>query len=273
MVPLGSKALIGMGLVTLVVSVLYGLETNESSATTILGFVAIGALVLGVVVLLADPDRAPWYAPDTPLGQQAPSGTRPSLPSVWPLAAGLALGLFVVAAATNAILVVCAIVLAVVVGIGWLLQEFSEHPSVSGSYASRLINRVVLPIRLPLGVFVLVAIIAASLSRVFLALPEDGTRIVALVIAVVILISAFAVAASERMARTALALLCAFAFICVLGAGAAGLAHGERTFEKSTKPIAHGKLLPGLNPGVVASLYGPTTTSIAGSSTTTTAAG
>ena len=130
-----------------------------------------------------------------------------------------------------------------------------------------------LPIRLPLGVFLLVAIIAASLSRVFLALPEDGTRIVALVIAVVIMVSAFAVAASERMARTALTLLCVFAFLCVLGAGAAGLAHGERTFEKPTKPIAHGKLLPGLNPGVVSSLYGLDHDLGSPASSTTTTAG
>ena len=69
-----------------------------------------------MVVLLADPDRAPWYAPDTRSASSRPSGTRPSLPSAWPLAAALALGLFVVAAATNAILVVAAVVLAVVVG-------------------------------------------------------------------------------------------------------------------------------------------------------------
>src|SRR5579862_9254027 len=258
-----------MGFVLLAVSIIYGLETNESSATTILGFVAIGALVLGVVVLFADPDRAPWYAPDSPLGQQSPSGTRPSLPSAWPLAAGLALGLFVVAAATDAILVVAAVVLAVIVALGWLWQQFSEHPTFVGSYAHRLMERLVLPIRLPLGVFLLVAIIAGSLSRVFLALPEDGTRIVALVIAVVILASAFAIAASERMARTALALLSAFALICAIGAGAAGLAHGERKFEQSTKPIAHGKFLPGLNPGVVSSLTGSSTSSTVSSPTTT----
>jgi len=258
-----------MGLVTLLVSVFYGLETNESSATTILGFIAIGAMVLGVVVLLADADRAPWYAPDAPLGQQSPSGARPSLPSAWPMAAGLVLGLFVVAAATDAILVVAAVVLAVVVGVGWLNQQWREHPSFTGSYASRLMNRLVLPIRLPLGVFVLVLVIAVSLSRVFLALPEDGTRIVALAIAVVILVSAFTIAASARMGRTALALLCGFALICVVGAGAAGLAHGERKFEKITKPIPHAKLLPGLNPGVVSQLSGSSSTTV---STTTTAA-
>jgi len=270
-VPFGSKALFGMALVTLGVSIVYGLETNESSATTILGFVAIGAFVLGLLVLLADPDRAPWYAPDAPIGQQSPSGGRPMLPTAWPFAAALVLGLFVVAAATDAIIVVTAVVLAVVAGVGWLSRQWGEHPSYAGSFASRLKDRAVLPLGLPLGVFVLVAVIAASLSRVFLALPEDGTRIVALVIAVVILVSAFAVAASERMARTALTLLCVFALICAIGAGAAGLAHGERKFEKLTKPIPHAKFLPGLNPGVVSSLSGSSTTTPA--STTTTAAG
>jgi hypothetical protein len=68
--PFGSKALFGMAGVTLIVSIAYGIRTNDGSATSALGFIAIGAFVLGLLVVFADPDRAPWYAPDAPIAQQ-----------------------------------------------------------------------------------------------------------------------------------------------------------------------------------------------------------
>jgi hypothetical protein len=140
-----------------------------------------------------------------------------------------------------------------VAAVGWVLQEWSEHPAYSRRYALRLRERLVIPIGLPVLVLALIAIITISLSRIFLALPENGTRAVALAVALVILLSAFAVAASEHMARTALLLLIGFAFACLLGAGVAGIAHGERTFEQPTKPVPHAPLPPGVNPSVPAS--------------------
>jgi hypothetical protein len=176
--------------------------------------------------------------------------------------------MLVIGAATDAVLVTSAGVVMGVVGIGWLFQHWSEHPSYDSRTAQRLKERLVLPVGLPVGIFLLVLVIAASLSRVFLALPEDGTRAVALVVALVILGSAFAVAASERMARTAVVILCVVAFAAVIGAGVAGLSHGERHFDiPKTNPF-HGHLPPGINPTVSAGLGSSSTSS---ASTTTTA--
>jgi len=249
-VPLGSKALWGFGFLAVVAAIAYGMSTNESSGGTILAAVATGAVLLGVVVVVADPDQAPWYAPDSPLEQQSPVGGRPSLPSVWPLAGAVALGVLVLAAAADAVVVLAAVLLLAVAGFGWLFQQWSEHPSYTGRYAARLKERVLLPVGLPLGVFSLVAVITISLSRIFLALPENGTRAVAFAVALLVLLSAFAVAASERMARTAVLLLVAFAFATLVGAGIAGIVHGERKFEKPTKAIPHAPLPPGINPSV-----------------------
>ena len=272
MVTFGAKGLFGMALLTLIASVGYGLATNDGSATTALGFIAVGAFVLGLLVVFADPDRAPWYAPDTPVAQQSPEGGRPSLPSAWPLAGALALGVLVVAAATDAVVVITAAILLTAVAVGWLFQAFTEHPAYSPRLGARLRERLVLPVGLPLGVLALVAVIAISLSRVFLALPENGTRAVALAVAIVILASAFAVAASERMGRTALALLCVFAIVAAVGAGVAGIVAGERHFDiPNTKPF-HGAYPPGLNPALLGSAstgagsHGSTTST---SSTTT----
>jgi cytochrome c oxidase subunit IV len=252
--PLGTKALFVMALVTLITSAVYGLATNDSTATTALGFVAVGAFVLGVVVIFADPDRAPWVAPDTPLAQQSPSGGRPQAASPWPLAGGLALGVLVIAAAADAVIVLTAAGVLTVVALGWFFQHWTEDESYTPRYGARLKERILLPIGLPVGVFALVAVIAISLSRVLLAVSEQGTRYVAFAVAAVVIISGFAIAASERMARTALALLCSFALLAAVGAGIAGMVHGERHFETpKTKPF-HGSLPPGINPTVISTL-------------------
>lgn len=251
MVPFASKALWGLGALAVVAAIAYGVATNDSSGGAILAFVATGAILLGVVVVIADPDREPFFVAGAPLSEQTAVGGRPSVPSPWPLIAAVALGALAIGAATDAVVVVIAAILLAVSGVGWLLQTWTEHPTYTGQYAARLKERLLLPVGLPVGVASLVAVIVISLSRIFLALPENGTRAVALAVALVILLSAFAVAASERMARTALTLLIVFAFASLIGAGVAGLVHGERKFEKP-KAIPHAPLPPGINPSVTA---------------------
>lgn len=232
MVPFGSKALFGLSFAALIAAIAYGVATNDGSGGAVLGFVAAGAMALAITVAIADPDVAPYVAADAPPRDVPPAGARPSLPSPWPVVGAVALGVGALAVATDAVVVLTAVILLTVAGIGWLFQHWAEHPSYTARYGARLKERFLVPVGLPVGVIALVGVIAISLSRIFLALPEQGTRAVALVIALVILFAAFAVAASERMARNALAALCAFAFLAVVGAGVAGLTHGERKFEK-----------------------------------------
>jgi len=273
-VPFASKALFALAAVGLVASIAYGVATGDGSATAALGFVAAGAFILGLAVALADPDRAPWVAAGAPLVQEAPAGGRPLLPSAWPMAAGVALGVAALAAATDAVVVLAAIAVLTVVGLGWLFQQWVEDPTYTPSFGARLKERLLVPIGLPLAVVFLVAVIVLSLSRVFLALPETATQGVALAVAVIILVSAFAIASATRMARTALLLLTALALVAVIAAGAAGLSHGERHFEKATNPHPAAPA-PGQPTGAGSSGSGgaTTATTVAGGTTATTAAG
>ena len=232
MVPLGSKALFGFGTAALIASIVYGVSNNEATTTVILGFAAFGAYTLAVALALATPDLPPAVAPDAPLAEQYPVGDRPARPSFWPVGAALGFGLLTVGVATNGAVLLAAVVVLTLVGVGWLVQRWTEDPAYTAVFGGRLQERFLIPFGLPVGAVALVATILISLSRVFLALPEQGTRAVALAVAIVILISAFTVAASSRMARTALMLLSAFALLSVIGAGAVSVAHGERKFEK-----------------------------------------
>jgi len=265
-VPLGSKALFALAGLGLIASIAYGVATKDSSATTVLGFVAVGAFALGVAVLLAGADQEPWVATDAPLAEQPPAGGRGLLPSAFPLVAAAAFGTLALAAATNVVVGVVGLVLAAVAGLGWLFQVWTEDGTYSAGYGLRIKERLLLPVGLPVGVVALVGAIAISVSRVFLALPEKGTRVAAIVIAIVILLSAFAIASSKRVARTALVLLTTFAFVAVIAAGIAGQAHGERSFEKA-KGIRHYAPLPGQPSTVAAS----DTAGATGSSATTAA--
>ena len=173
MVPLGSKALFALAGLGLIASIAYGVATKDSSATTVLGFVAVGAFALGVAVLLAGADQEPWVATDAPLAEQPPAGGRGLLPSAFPLVAAAAFG---------------TLALAAVAGLGWLFQVWTEDGTYSAGYGLRIKERLLLPVGLPVGVVALVGAIAISVSRVFLALPEKGTRVAAIVIAIVILL-------------------------------------------------------------------------------------
>jgi plastocyanin len=229
---LGTKSLLGLAVVAFAGGLVYGIATSEQAGTTLLLFVATGAVALAAVSVAAGPDRTPVPSGEGPLPQNPPAGPRPAFPSVWPLVAAIAVVLFGIAAATNWIVVVVAVVVAALAGAGWLLQEWSEHPIFTARFGQRLQDRFLVPLGLPLAVVLLVLLIALSLSRVLLAVPEQASRGVALAVAVVILSGAFFVASQERMARAALSLLSALALVAVVAAGAVGLAHGERHFVK-----------------------------------------
>ena len=255
MVPFGSKALFGLSFAALIAAIAYGVATDDGSGGAVLGFVAAGAFALAITVAIADADLVPYVPADAPPREVPPAGARPALPSPWPIVGAIALGVGALAAATDGVVVLTAVILLTIAGIGWLFQQWAEHPTYTARYGTRIKERFLVPIGLPLGVFALVAVIAISLSRIFLALPEQGTRVVALVIALVILFSAFAIAASQRMARNALGALCAFAFLAVVGAGVAGLTHGERKFEK-VNPTAQSGAVTGTPTG--SPVVGPT---------------
>jgi hypothetical protein len=232
MVPFGSKALFGLAALVFVAAAGYGIDTSDATGTVVLGFIGLGAATLALAVAFVSADAPPFVAPDTPPAEQSPVGGRPSTPSPWPLGAAVGFGLLTLGAATNGEIQLGASALLAIIGAGWLIQHWTEDPSYSAAFGRRLRERLALPFGLPVAVVALVALIAISMSRIFLALPETATRGVALAIAVVILVAAFTIAASANMARMAMGLLTGFALVALIAAGAVGIAHGERKFEK-----------------------------------------
>ncbi len=233
MVSLATKAFFAFAVALTAASFGYGVATSDAFGTTTLAFLAAGAATFAIASLIASGDVAPVVAPETPIAEQPRIGHTPAA-SLWPFGAAVGVGLLALGAATNGTVQLGALVVLVLSGSGWLVQHWTEDPASSSVFRARLRERFTLPFALPLGVIALVAIIAISLSRIFLALPEQGTRAVALAIAAVVLVAAFVIAASAQMARTALKLLTGFAVVAAVAAGIVGVAHGERKFEKPT---------------------------------------
>jgi plastocyanin len=236
----GTRWFLVFGAAALLAGIVYGVATNEGSGTTVLVFVGAGAVALGLVAQSAGADQPPVVAAAevAPIAHNAPAGTRPAWPSIWPVAGGAAAVLLGIAAATRLLVLIPAVILVVAVVLGWLFQAWTEHPLFTARFGARLSERLLVPFGLPVAVFALVAIIALSLSRVLLAVPDQASRAIALAVAIIILAGAFTVSASQRMARTALSLLSAFALVALVAAGAVSYAHGERHFEKKAAAVS-----------------------------------
>ena len=217
---------------------LYVAATGDRSGFTLLvvaGFVAV-ALGVGVFAFVA-PDVALPAAADAgeePAGPPArPAGDGdPPRPSVWPVAAAVALGLLALGLSLSQAYLVAGALLATIAAFAWLGQVWREHPSWTRGMLDRLNDRFVIPIGLPGTVIALIGIGVVSFSRLLLAIDKTAASLVALVAALAILFGCAFVASRPMLGRSALGALATFAAVTVLASGVAGAVKGEREFEK-----------------------------------------
>lgn len=231
MFSLPSKLLFALAGLALVAAAGYGVSVGERAGIGIFLSVALAAAVAGLAMLAAR-DDAPFVAADAPAPD--PRATMPGVQargSAFPLLTAVAVGVIAVGAAVGAPLVILGIALTVVVGLGWFGRAWSEHPTWTPRMRERVDYRLLVPVSLPVLMLALALVLAASFSRVLLAVDKDLATVIAMVVAVALL-AAFAVFAlrphvSPRMLSTAAVV----GAVATLGAGVAGAAQGERHFE------------------------------------------
>ena len=213
----------------------YGLAAGNDQGGSALFFVlAVAAALLGVVAaalgardVAVSPSAAADSAPVRRPVDRVP-GVRPSS---WPLLAALALGLFAAGLATDAPLLAIGLIAVIVASLGWLAQSWREHPAWNPLYSERINDRYVVPIVLPVGVLVAVAIGAVSVSRLLLAVSEKVAPLIATVVAIAIL-GVFALLATRPMARSASLAFAIAGTLFVAGSGIGGAVAGEREFHQ-----------------------------------------
>ena len=231
MFSLPSKLLFALAGLAVVAAAGYGVSVGERAGIGIFLSAAVAAAVAGLAMLAAR-DDAPFVAADAPAPD--PRATTPGAPargSAFPLLTAVAVGVIAVGAAIGAPLVAVGVGLTVVAGLGWFGRAWSEHPTWTPRVRERVDYRFLVPVSLPILMLLLVLVLAASFSRVLLAVDKDLATVIAMVVAIALL-AAFAVfSLRPHVSQRVLSSAAVVGAIATLGAGVAGAAQGERHFE------------------------------------------
>jgi plastocyanin len=228
-----TKVLIALtGSAFIAAGVFYGV-VGERSGAVLMVFVGIAALL---ALLTVTGSGVVDIAPDVPAdaGAPDPQATTPGQPgraSVWPVLAAAAVAVLAVGLAVGPAMVYAGIIAVAVAALGWFGKSWTEHATWTPRVSSRVSDRFIAPLGFPVLGFLLAAVIAISLSRVLLAIPEKVAPWIALGVAIVVLMGCFWLASRPRIRSSAITLLAALAGVSMLGAGIAGATQGERKFE------------------------------------------
>jgi plastocyanin len=249
MINIPAKVLLLLAAFAGVTAVGFGIASGDKTGVLLLVFVMIAALLAAFAVMGsagADPvdvDDAEDADAAAAVITHGPADV--PRPSPWPLMAALAAGLIAVGAAEGPAFVVGGGLVGAVVAALWTAQVWREHPSWTPRLGFRMGERVLVPGLLPVIALLTTAVIAISISRVLLAVSKDGSVVVAMVAALVILTACAMVAYRPRLGPGTLLGLIAVAAVFAGSAGVWGAAAGERTFHPehpdhaSFKIVAH----------------------------------
>ena len=231
MFSLPSKLLFALAGLALALGVGYAVGVGERSGVALLAGAAVAAAVMGGTFLTTR-DTAPFVAADAPPPE--PRATTPGSPargSIMPLLSALAVGLVAVGAAVGAPLAFAGLGLGIVFGLAWFGRTWSEHPTWVPRVRERVAYRFLVPAGLPVATFLLVLVIAVSMSRVLLAIDKEASTVVAIVVAIALLAGFWLIASRPRMQSGAVTALAVVAGLATIGAGVAGAVQGEREFH------------------------------------------
>lgn len=228
-----SKLLLSVFGASLTFGIAYWAVVDERSGTVLFLVLAVAALMTAVATAgAAVPDEAPVVPPDAPAPERratttggAPRG------SAWPAGAALAVGVLAATAAAGGPVVLVGVLAVVMAAAGWFAKVWGEDPAWTPRLRERVSMRLLVPVGLPVAMFLLAATIAVSLSRILLAVSKNGAVLIALVVALAILGACAWVATRPRVGSSAILALVGLAVLSMAGAGITGVAAGEREFE------------------------------------------
>lgn len=204
----------------------YGFAAGgEWVGSMILGSLAACALLLGLLAsAIHDGDVAAGTAPDV--------RARTSLPAGWPALTAVGAGVAIVGLAGRNGLLYAGIGILGIVFIEWMVQGWAERSTGDPARNAELRSRIMSPIEIPLIAVLVIGGFLISLSRVLLAVSENGSRVIAIAVATVILLVAFLIAYRPHIGSSVLAGLLGVAAVALIAFGIVGGVSGERDMEK-----------------------------------------
>lgn len=234
MLNLGTRVYVTAAIVGIIAAVAYGVAVGDRAGADLLLVAAGAAAVLAAVTAFGvGADSAPRVPADAPAPERKNAYTEGDVPSAsaWPFVAAVALAGIGLATVAGAQWLAFAGVLSLVPAAGWLAHVWREHPSFSPRVRERVVERFLAPVGMPVLGVLAVAVMAISVSRVLLAVPDKASTAAAFGVAVVVLIALAMIASRPALRSSAIIGVGAVAVVGMLAAGAIGAKAGERNFE------------------------------------------
>lgn len=236
MINTAAKLYFGLAALASLAAVAYWVGTGERSGGWLLFTLSAAALASGLAVTGAGIRDTVRVTGEVDQERVYVDRALQPRPSPWPLMVALAGGLFAVGLAVGHVVIILGVLAMAVCVAGGFSQAFREDPAHTAVVGSRATDRAVAPFLLPVGAFLLIAVVVLSVSRVLLAVPKAASVGIAFGLAMVLLLGFAFVASRPRASSTVLAGLAGVAVLSVMAAGAVGAATGERKFEKHVTP-------------------------------------
>jgi len=237
-----SRLLLAVCIAGLGTGIAYQVTVDERAGTMLLLVLAVAALIATIATAGASvPDQAPVVPLDAPPPERRATTTGgPARGSGWPAGAALAVAVLGATAAVGGTAVIVGVIAVVLAAAGWFATVWREDASWSPRLKERVSTRLLVPVGLPVAMFVLTAAIAISLSRILLAVSKNGSVLVAFVAAAAVMGACSWVAMRPRVSSSTVLVLVAVAVVATAGAGITGVAAGERPFhphEEHHEPV------------------------------------
>lgn len=246
MITTGTKWFVGLGVVSFILAAAYGWSSGGTGYGPVsLGYkggvgdhygygllmaAAIGSIMLGFVSTAVRDSSAEAEAEVAGVASLPPA--RPAAVSYWPVAGAFGLALVVIGAVADQVLVIFGAIVLGATLVEWTVQTWAENATGDPATNRRLRNRIMSPVEFPVVAVLTVAVVAVSLSRVFLAVSELNAVWVACGVATVVLLGGWFVAARPKMGSNAIAGLLVLFALVVIGVGIGGVVAGERPLHE-----------------------------------------
>ncbi|NQY57061.1 MAG: hypothetical protein HRT86_11375 [Ilumatobacteraceae bacterium] len=222
----GTKFLVGATVVSIIVTIVYGVTQDGVMGTVGLISASVAlAMVTGVNLFTRD---ANIFVDDEAAVATCPASRPAPGPSPWPLLFAIGAFAMVLGLVTVEPMFIIGIVVMFAGGAEWTAQAWAERASSSTAHNSEVRSRIANPIEYPIGGAAIIGVIAYSFSRIMLWLSKINVVIVFSVVGACILAAAFFFAYRPNVKRSVMVGTMSVAGVALVAGGVVTGLDGER---------------------------------------------
>ncbi|MCB1014858.1 MAG: hypothetical protein KDB10_07035 [Acidimicrobiales bacterium] len=247
MITKGSRFFFGFAALAYVGAIVYGLSTGghvfgvfslgykESVGehlgyAVLLGAAAVSAFLGFFTVALRDAD--PEAEAQVVHLDHVPPAESINRTNFWPIVAAFSLGAMAIGLVVGSPLFVAGAIGLGIVVIEWGIRNWADRRTGDPEVNREIRNRIMLPVEIPVGALLCIALLVVLFSRVLLATPKSGSTGLAIVVALLVLGVATLIATRPRLSANLIAALLLLGGIAVLVGGITAASVGTRDFEE-----------------------------------------